>query len=1050
MRRAPIHTLQQGLGNRAVARLFQETPSAPAVPKLSRKCACGGDAKDKDQRLARSAEVARDVLGPGGGATAQAPASASGTPAGGAASGTSADPTSPGGSTSTGLIVEDNAPDVSQGQMKKTDFLGKLKPPVSAAAQGALKGSTWESAGSVAIEPGFQYYASQSAQQLERTIQSSVPGAGKVADAGSYIPLVATQVGSAVGDWVKTGNVPPGVPSGLPGVLGTVGGAVSSAVQSVGNAISNIGGMLFKAKEGGARVSDDPRVIQAQLGGGEALEGSLQGRMSSAFGYDFSGVRVRKGSQAAQLSSDLNARAFTIGSNVAFGAGEYQPGSPIGDALIAHELAHVVQQGGASAHAPLQKGGAETGSLERDADVSAVRAVVSLWSGAKAGLANIGSNAIPALKSGLKLQRCKGKTPVSPTFDQYRDRFNTLWNTAPYSAMPPADSAFDPTLDSRGPRTRKARAIFNKILLDDPTMATAYGSNTGGIRSHIDTYIGPEGLNLIASPRLDALKNAFSAYPKPVPPASYAAFRSAVAAAAGALTPADREAVEHSNDWQLLINDYVTDDANRADIRALISPPASISPPAPTAPVPPTGPRATPAQRAHFLSTWQPQLMFWDGARSAVWTAGTAVSYHAGSQNFSLSAVLPGGETNPGLTFYVNAQILRGSTPLFPSPPQTQFPPDQNASAAIMMPVPAPAAVPPAGDPLTFQMNVLEPGTGAAMTTVGTRSFLLSVRPEITFTQAQAESAAAADEAHLHDASPPGLLGKMKAQGGVAANVAEAISTGKITLHALTTRHDSAAFVASSTGAANVMLNGYFEGLTYATSFTAQIGAAGFTLPSGDIVVNRTTDVISLSKRDDDEIIMLVVHESVHHMDVRPAADTDIERYKTEFRAYWMDGRYGPPNAPTCAGAPGTCFGTTYDGSMAPPGPKSPRARKIFDDLYGDATYDFVKPAYDKNTSGFREQVDNYLIPDGINLIASGRLDSLRAVIEGWPGTGFPAFRAKVQGYMAIGPPPAAGVLTSDERHEISSNRSWRDLVERKVADHTQQGQIKSDLNIPA
>jgi hypothetical protein len=69
--------------------------------------------------------------------------------------------------------------------------------------------------------------------------------------------------------------------------------------------------------------------------------------MSSAFGYDFSGVRVHTGTKAASVATELNARAFTVGRDIAFGAGEYQPGTPIGDALIAHELAHVVQQGGA-------------------------------------------------------------------------------------------------------------------------------------------------------------------------------------------------------------------------------------------------------------------------------------------------------------------------------------------------------------------------------------------------------------------------------------------------------------------------------------------------------------------------------------------------------------------------------------------------------------------------------------------------------------------------------------------------------------------------------
>jgi hypothetical protein len=212
-------------------------------------------------------------------------------------------------------------------------------------------------------------------------------------------------VGSAVREWVSTGIVPPGV--ALPGFLGSIGGAVSTLAKGAQSAISTIGGLLFKRRDGAAQVTHPPAAIQARLGDGEALDGNLQARMGSVFAHDFSGVRVHKDANAAQLSSDLSARAFTVGRNVAFGAGEYQPGTPIGDALIAHELAHVAQQGGVSANTPLQQRGAEAEALEEDADTSAVRAVTALWSGAKTGVANVSRNAIPALKSGLRLQRCE-------------------------------------------------------------------------------------------------------------------------------------------------------------------------------------------------------------------------------------------------------------------------------------------------------------------------------------------------------------------------------------------------------------------------------------------------------------------------------------------------------------------------------------------------------------------------------------------------------------------------------------------------------------------
>jgi hypothetical protein len=117
---------------------------------------------------------------------------------------------------------------------------------------------------------------------------------------------------------------------------------------------------------------------------------------------------------AAKLSSDLQARAFTIGNDVAFASNEYRPGTLIGDALIAHELAHVVQQGGGKAPSDIQrKSQLNDGSLENDADMSAIRAVASVWSSGKLHLGKVGGNIAPSLRSGLQLQRCGASKPTT-------------------------------------------------------------------------------------------------------------------------------------------------------------------------------------------------------------------------------------------------------------------------------------------------------------------------------------------------------------------------------------------------------------------------------------------------------------------------------------------------------------------------------------------------------------------------------------------------------------------------------------------------------------
>jgi hypothetical protein len=84
--------------------------------------------------------------------------------------------------------------------------------------------------------------------------------------------------------------------------------------------------------------------INAQRGGGSALDGGSRGRMEQAFGHSFEDVRVHTGSEAESLNRSVAAKAFTTGSDIFFGPGS----SPSDDRLLAHELTHVVQQRGST------------------------------------------------------------------------------------------------------------------------------------------------------------------------------------------------------------------------------------------------------------------------------------------------------------------------------------------------------------------------------------------------------------------------------------------------------------------------------------------------------------------------------------------------------------------------------------------------------------------------------------------------------------------------------------------------------------------------------
>lgn len=84
--------------------------------------------------------------------------------------------------------------------------------------------------------------------------------------------------------------------------------------------------------------------INSIRGGGQPLPESTRSYFEPRFGKDFSQVRVHTDSKADEASKSVNAKAFTTGKNVVFGAGQYSPGTSTGKSLLAHELVHVVQQ----------------------------------------------------------------------------------------------------------------------------------------------------------------------------------------------------------------------------------------------------------------------------------------------------------------------------------------------------------------------------------------------------------------------------------------------------------------------------------------------------------------------------------------------------------------------------------------------------------------------------------------------------------------------------------------------------------------------------------
>ena len=93
-------------------------------------------------------------------------------------------------------------------------------------------------------------------------------------------------------------------------------------------------------------ASPGAAALGARAGAGRPLEPAWQARAAARYGVDGAGVRVHDDPEAASLAGGLGANAVTVGSDIFFAEGRYAPASPEGERVLAHELAHVAQQGG--------------------------------------------------------------------------------------------------------------------------------------------------------------------------------------------------------------------------------------------------------------------------------------------------------------------------------------------------------------------------------------------------------------------------------------------------------------------------------------------------------------------------------------------------------------------------------------------------------------------------------------------------------------------------------------------------------------------------------
>lgn len=168
--------------------------------------------------------------------------------------------------------------------------------------------------------------------------------------------------------------------------------------------------------------------IQGMRGGGAPLADGERGFFEPRFGHRFADVRVHHAGAAAGIARQLHARAFTVGSDIFFGQSEFAPHTAAGSALLAHELAHVVQQRGGE-HDRLQRQRRRRSRRSSRGRPSTSTPITSIsFNGSRVTVYGGGSVSFPAV-SGLMANH-----PTARGVDYTRPRYQDLPDKGPIPA----------------------------------------------------------------------------------------------------------------------------------------------------------------------------------------------------------------------------------------------------------------------------------------------------------------------------------------------------------------------------------------------------------------------------------------------------------------------------------------------------------------------------------------------------------------------------------------------------------------------------------------
>ena len=244
---------------------------------------------------------------------------------------------------------------------------------------------------------------------------------------------------------------------------------------------AELGGPLHAVAASRPTIAD--RLAGARSGG-ELLGSGTRHSMETAFGRDFSRVRVHHGREAAELSHQLSALAFTHDNHIYFGSGKYDSQGSSGRRLLAHELTHVVQQG----HAP-PRSSADAAPTTIQTTPPAIQRVATWAAATVHPTNNLADTALNGVSAGLTLPMLNGaiggalnpptltfSPVVSPAVSPIAPPVVTF--DATVATVPANTGSVDETVLGPGPWRRVATRAAIRAQFPTLTQCTGAGNST--------------------------------------------------------------------------------------------------------------------------------------------------------------------------------------------------------------------------------------------------------------------------------------------------------------------------------------------------------------------------------------------------------------------------------------------------------------------------------------------------------------------------------------------------------------------------------------------